>query len=170
MLDITTFQQKNYAHGQKTTLDFAAFSRLFAPETLTWLEGEPTKEAIEEAKDKSPLWCPSVFEGDKRSAKTVVGSSALVFDLDREGEADGVRLEGVLGCLEGVDCWCVHSTAKGALLSPGRTKLRVILPLARAVDAQMYRRLWHSVRDELGLPADESKVGPESCFFLPSVF
>lgn len=170
MLDITTFQQKNYAHGHKTTLDFAAFSRLFAPDALTWLPGEPTREAIEEAKDKSPLWCPSVFEGDRRSAKTVVGSSALVFDLDREGEADGVQLEGVLGCLEGVECWCVHSTAKGALLSPGRTKLRVILPLARPVDGQMYRKLWHSVRDELGLPADESKVGPESCFFLPSVF
>lgn len=170
MLDITTFQQKNYATGKKTTLDFAAFSRLFAPDSLTWLEGEPTKEAIEEAKDRSPLWCPSVFEGDRRSAKTVVGSSALVYDLDREGELDGVRAEGVLGCLKGVDCWCVHSTAKGALLSAGRTKLRVIIPLARPVDAKTYRSLWHSVRGKLGLPADETKVGPESCFFLPSVF
>jgi len=168
MFDITTFAQKNYATGHKTTLDFAAFSRLFAPESVVWLDGEPTREAIEESKDRAPLWSPTVFEGDRRSAKTALASGLLVYDLDRDDSGDGVDVEGVLARLEELEAVCVHSTAKSALLPAGRAKLRVIIPLTHAVEADAYRRLWRSVGLRLGLPADTSKIGPESCFFLPT--
>jgi len=168
MFDITTFAQKNYATGHKTTLDFAAFSRLFAPESVVWLDGAPTREAIEELKDRAPLWCPTVFEGDRRSAKTALASGLLVYDLDRDDSGDGVDVEAVLARLEELEAVCVHSTAKSALLPAGRAKLRVIIPLTHAVEADAYRRLWRSVGLRLGLPADTSKIGPESCFFLPT--
>lgn len=172
MLEITTFARKNYATGAKVALEFPEFARLFAPESLEWLPGTtPSKADLEQAKDLAPLWSPSIFTDNRRAARNVLGCSALVYDLDRQESQDGVPVEAVFTQLESIPSWCVHSTAKSPLLDgPDYAKLRVIIPLARPVDASTYRQLWYAVRDRLALPADESKVGPESAFFLPTVF
>lgn len=117
-----------------------------------------------------PLW--SAAEVDARGQPLRV--HVAVFDLDTEApdSPHAIRAEQVLACLErvraaGLAC-VLHSTHSATEAGTGRTKARLVIPLARPVPASAWRATWSAIRDRYAPEADRSCKDPGRRYFAPS--
>jgi hypothetical protein len=92
------------------------------------------KNARDAAKKTLPLWSPAVYrEGARRGTTGVVGMSVLVLDYDHDAS-----LESAVARWDG---WfhVVHSTWSHTRARP---RFRMVLPLATAIPASQWDRVW----------------------------
>lgn len=118
-------------------------------------------------KFKAPGWSPSLYDkGAKRNNANVKAVSALVYDLDELTLDSWKELRSRLR--ETKWLWYAHSThrhsATWSTKHPG--KLRLILLLARPAKPDEWKRLFHSVLNELQLPKGPEQAKDLSRFFF----
>lgn len=102
------------------------------------------------------LWSPvTYYEGARRGVRGVRFVEALVVDLDGES-LDGARLDG----LE----FFAYSTWSHSFESP---HFHLVLPLAEAVPASLWRAVWVELHERLGVVGDPSTKDASRIFFLP---
>jgi hypothetical protein len=118
----------------------ARFSHLFAVDVaeqmdvpwervLTWLETRPSAQWDEQC----PGWSPVVYDPPRRAKENIKSVSALVLDYDKRSTWDAV-----------VALWSsfyglIYTTKSHDI---GAHRVRVVLPLSRAVSADEYATLW----------------------------
>jgi hypothetical protein len=129
-------------------------------------------------------WCASRFHGDRRGAKTVIDSGALLIDLDSDPTKEGAkrgapdldpqRLSTMVAKVVPGVAFLAHTTPSSR---NGAWRWRLVLPLARRVTADEYGRLSGAVRLSARFcrwsapfEADSSWVTPTRFFYAPTRF
>lgn len=108
--------------------------------------------------DAHPGWSAARFEGNRRALAHVREVYALTFDYD-----DGLPIADVLDRWRGVLGY-LHTTRRHTAEKP---RCRVILPLARPVNVDEYRRLWSALQGRAGA-VDGATKDPARFWFKPS--
>lgn len=131
---------------------------------LTLLDFNALPKAAQGAAKDGPAWIPgAALEG--RTDSSVSSVSALVLDFDALHLADVERLfERLTGRL-----YIAHTSASH---SPERPKWRVVLALARAIEASQWRERWAAAVSGLELKGrlapDRVAKNPSRLYYLPA--
>lgn len=118
-------------------------------------------DARREAKRDLRLWSPAVYRaGAERGGDGVLAISALVLDFDHLADPDDVRAAW--------EPWfhVVHTTWSHTEAAP---RVRLVVPLARLVDAEDQPAAWAWAAARAGGRADPAGKGLASTFALPAV-
>jgi len=131
-----------------------------------------------------PGWCGSRFQGHRRGKDSIIDSGALLIDLDSDPTAEGVKrgapdlgpdeLSRMVGEVAPGVAFLAHTTPSSR---PGAWRWRLVLPLARRVNASEYTKICGVVRlsallQQWGAPfeADKSWSSPTRYFYAPARF
>ncbi len=126
---------------------------------LSWLETKPTKRWHE----KTDGWSPVLYEPAKRARENIKEVYGLVIDYDKKSDWPSV-----------LTLWrpfygLVYTTKSHSI---DKHRLRVVLPLNRAVTADEYDRLrqWAGRQSKLaGLEADEQAKDASRFWYVPTI-
>lgn len=123
---------------------------------------------VSESKMGVPLWSPAerVEGATTREARHVLRLHAGVLDVDGVGweilSQARERLD-MLGCAA-----VIHSSHGAAGVFPGRTKFRIVVPLANAVSAAGWGKAWPRIANAICPQADPAAKDVGRMYFLPS--
>jgi hypothetical protein len=121
---------------------FQAKPQVGTPRTLTWLElieflSEP---AWGDSKDAVGGWTPGRYHENVRRKANLTHASALVIDIDRDGDVDKVAGEfGLHDCI-------IHETFSS---TPATPRCRVVLRFAEPVGVETYEHVHRVIRRRL---------------------
>lgn len=172
---ISTFENSRGTSAALTKIsDFVDLCNDFCEPIVVDEDFAYDSEELEKAKESLPAWSPSTFRDDTRLNDNVITASFLTYDLDTG--SDGLKqgllpedYEKLVKYLNSLRCsWCVHTTFTSGFFAP-RRKLRVIVPLTRALDVDAYLQLWDKHAGALPVKPDSSRRHPGGLFFAPAV-
>lgn len=109
-------------------------------------------------------WSPCSYKsGTTRGAKNVVEVSCIVLDIDSDSRP--VSIEEACKPWQGV-AHCVHTSWSHTVERP---KFRVVIPLARAVKAKHWARVWAWAERRAGVEVDGKCKDPSRLYFIPAL-
>ena len=124
-------------------------------ESLTSLR--PVMGDNEARKHSCPLWSPVELLTERRGNANVANVTALVLDFD-----EGAEVGEALNEWDGYAA-AAHTTWNNEAMSP---RCRVVLPLARPVNADVWGLLYGDILSGLGLTADRQVKDPSRAYYL----
>lgn len=165
---ISIFENLKQNPGVRETHDFESFLDDFKNPVVE-TEREPSALNVKALKRESYAFSPATFTGDYRNKDNIESAQLLAFDLD-----EGVDEHELSARLKrrGI-AYAIHSTISSGLelAKTGLSRVHVLIPLAKPVDADTYLRFWDEAKGYFhGYKVDMSKRGAESLFFVPKIF
>jgi predicted P-loop ATPase len=164
---LSLFDHARSNRASRATVDFGEFLDDFRSPSLSNLE--PSPESARTIKLNAPAFAPATFKDDRRKKAHIEQAQVLAYDIDEDVDArelsERLRRRGISFAIH-------HTTSAGfSVSSTGRGSVHVLIPLARAVDAETYLRYWDEAKQIFyGIEVDMSKRGAESLFFAPTIF
>jgi predicted P-loop ATPase len=164
---LSLFDHARSNRASRATVDFGEFLDDFRTPSLSNLE--PSPESARTIKLSAPAFAPATFKDDRRKKAHIEQAQVLAYDIDEDVDArelsERLKRRGIAYAIH-------HTTSAGfSVSSTGRGSVHVLIPLARAVDAETYLRYWDEAKQIFyGIEVDMSKRGAESLFFAPTIF
>lgn len=153
------------------------------PETRDWEDWVPlltthvqrgnpghtsSASALSQNKNGPSVVLADIPAGAPRLAANVRQIDGFAFDFD--DVADDADLETILKPLNAYE-WIIYTTHRhGSAIAGGKTKVRVVMPLAIPVAPQDYPRFWAAMSALVGGRTDQATKDPARLFYLPSTF